>query len=214
MPNERKFTYDVFISYARADGEWAPKILLPRLEKAGLRCAIDIRDFAPGAPVVEEIRRCIEDSRKTLMVLTPTYLEREWTTFETRVVQTISPANRDRRLIPLLKKECKAPPEIESLTNVNFATPDDPEWPWAQLITALGGNIEYKTEKEPRRESWFLAHPYGMPPNFTGRDAEREMLSRWLNHEPEHRLLVLRALGGFGKSALSWRWLMRDVDPG
>ncbi|MCP4693748.1 MAG: hypothetical protein GY859_37285, partial [Desulfobacterales bacterium] len=39
-------------------------------------------------------------------------------------------------------------------------------------------------------------------------------LTRWLNHEPEHRLLVLRALGGFGKSALSWRWLMRDVDPG
>ncbi len=52
-----------------------------------------------------------------------------------------------------------------------------------------------------------------MPPNFTGRVAERKMLTRWLNHDAAHRLLVLRALGGFGKSALCWRWLMRDVDP-
>ncbi|MCP4690677.1 MAG: TIR domain-containing protein, partial [Desulfobacterales bacterium] len=176
-------------------------------------CAIDIRDFAPGAPTVTEIERCVRESRNTLLVLTPRYLEREWTEFEALLVQTLSPANKDRRLIPLLKEACEPPTRISALTYVNFATPDDPEWPWTQLITALDGNVEYKTEKEPRRESWFLAHPYGMPPNFTGRVAEREMLTRWLNHEPEHRLLVLRALGGFGKSALCWRWLMRDVDP-
>ncbi|MCP4693112.1 MAG: hypothetical protein GY859_34030, partial [Desulfobacterales bacterium] len=47
----------------------------------------------------------------------------------------------------------------------------------------------------------------------TGRIAEREMLSHWLNQDADNRLFVLRALGGFGKSALCWRWLMRDVDP-
>ncbi|MCP4691696.1 MAG: toll/interleukin-1 receptor domain-containing protein, partial [Desulfobacterales bacterium] len=208
-PESPQFTYDVFISYARADGKWIPKVLLPRLEKAGLTCALDIRDFRPGAPTVDEIRRCIQESRKTLMVLTPTYLEREWTTLETRVVQNLSPSNRDRRLIPLLKKECDPPPEIESLTFVNFVNPDNPEWPWTQLITALGGEVEYKTPEEPTRETWFLAHPYGMPPNFTGRVSEREMLTSWLNHDADNRLFVLRALGGFGKSALSWRWLMR-----
>src|SRR5207249_611701 len=29
----------------------------------------------------------------------------------------------------------------------------------------------------------------------------------------ENRLLVLRALGGFGKSALAWHWLLHDVEP-
>ena len=49
-----------------------------------------------------------------------------------------------------------------------------------------------------------------MPPYFTGRDAERQLLSDWLHQGPQP-LLVLRALGGFGKSALTWHWLLHDV---
>src|SRR5438034_11509184 len=52
-----------------------------------------------------------------------------------------------------------------------------------------------------------------MPPNFTGRVAERAMLTRWLDADATHPLLVLRALGGFGKSALAWHWLTHDVAP-
>jgi tetratricopeptide (TPR) repeat protein len=52
-----------------------------------------------------------------------------------------------------------------------------------------------------------------MPPNFTGRAAERAMLTGWLDADGDHPLLVLRALGGFGKSALAWHWLLHDVDP-
>jgi tetratricopeptide (TPR) repeat protein len=68
-------------------------------------------------------------------------------------------------------------------------------------------------DQEPAREDWYLAHPYPMPPNFTGRAAERSMLDDWLERDTKHRLLVLRALGGFGKSALAWHWLMHDVSP-
>jgi hypothetical protein len=60
---------------------------------------------------------------------------------------------------------------------------------------------------------WFLAHPYPMPPNYTGRVAERAMLTRWLDTDAAHPLLSLRALGGFGKSALAWHWLTHDVKP-
>ncbi len=52
-----------------------------------------------------------------------------------------------------------------------------------------------------------------MPPNFTGRVAERAMLTQWLNDDSENRLFILRALGGFGKSALTWHWLTHDVNP-
>jgi tetratricopeptide (TPR) repeat protein len=59
-------------------------------------------------------------------------------------------------------------------------------------------------------QGWLLAHPYGMPPHFTGRKAELQMLSDWLgSNQPP--LLVLRALGGFGKSALTWHWLTQQV---
>jgi len=61
-------------------------------------------------------------------------------------------------------------------------------------------------------EGWYIPHPYPMPPNFTGRVAERTTLTEWLNKDTENRLFIIRALGGFGKSALTWHWLTHDID--
>jgi tetratricopeptide (TPR) repeat protein len=52
-----------------------------------------------------------------------------------------------------------------------------------------------------------------MPPNFSGRADERRLLTDWLTQDAAHPLLVIRALGGFGKSALGWHWLTHDIDP-
>ncbi len=60
---------------------------------------------------------------------------------------------------------------------------------------------------------WFLPHPYGMADGFTGRAAELTLLDDWLEDDPAHPLLLIRALGGFGKSALAWRWLTQNVNP-
>src|SRR5688572_5143183 len=76
-----------------------------------------------------------------------------------------------------------------------------------QYTSVIERNIE---KHEP--DFWALKHPYPMPPNFTGRIAERAMLTQWLNEDLENHLFILRALGGFGKSALSWQWLTHDVD--
>jgi hypothetical protein len=51
-----------------------------------------------------------------------------------------------------------------------------------------------------------------MPPNFTGRATELEILDNWLADDKD-RLLILRALGGFGKSALAWQWINTRVNP-
>jgi tetratricopeptide (TPR) repeat protein len=207
------FKYDVFISYSHTDRAWVRGELLPRLEAAGLKVLIDFRDFEPGAPSVQEMRRGVATSHKTLLVLTPAYLESAWTSFESLLLQTLDPANRDRRLIPLLRARCDLPLEISYLTYVNFVDPEDWEIAWTQLLTALGAPPVQEAPEAPAREAWYLAHPYPMPPNFTGRAAERGMLSGWLGADPDHPLLVIRALGGFGKSALGWHWLLHDVDP-
>ncbi|MBI3240741.1 MAG: trypsin-like peptidase domain-containing protein [Chloroflexi bacterium] len=62
----------------------------------------------------------------------------------------------------------------------------------------------------PEPAYWPLGHSYAVSPNFTGRIDERAALSAWLNDGPT--VLVVRALGGFGKSALAWHWLLNDVD--
>lgn len=206
-------TYDVFISYSSKDKEWVRGELLQRIEKAGLRAFIDFRDFTRGAPSLKEMERGVIQCRKTLLILTPDYINSEWCDIESIMAQTLSPANRDLRMIPLLKTPCDKPLRIAALTHVDFTGRADFDLAWRQLLTALGAAPEPVQPEAPSRDQWFLAHPYAMPPNFTGRVAERNMLTDWLNNDNGHPLLVLRALGGFGKSALTWHWLLHDVDP-
>jgi len=63
------------------------------------------------------------------------------------------------------------------LTHIHFAEDANHNLAWRQLLTALGKPPEPEPPKEARRDDWHLAHPYPMPPNFTGRVAERQMLT-------------------------------------
>ena len=211
MRTEHKM--DVFISYSSKDRAWVRGELLQRIEQAGLEAFIDFRDFARGAPSIEECERGVEKCRKTLLVLTPDYVKSDWAAIENIMAVTRDPANRQLRLIPLLKAECEKPPRIGALTHIDFTDGADHDLAWLQLLTALGAPPDPERPEQPKRDRWFLAHPYPMPPNFTGRAAEREMLNRWLDGDVAHLLLSLRALGGFGKSALVWHWLTHDVQP-
>jgi tetratricopeptide (TPR) repeat protein len=56
----------------------------------------------------------------------------------------------------------------------------------------------------------YFAHPYPLQEHFTGRVRERRMLTQWLKAD-DHPMLALIAIGGMGKSALTWAWLQRDV---
>ncbi len=210
---QAKSEFDVFISYSSRDKAWVRGELLERIEQAGLRAFIDFRDFTRGAPSIKEMARGVRDCPKTLLILTPDYIGSEWCELEAIMGQTLSPANRDLRLIPLLKTPCEKPLYVGALTHIDFSDGADLELAWRQLLTALGKPPELTRPKELERSEWFLAHPYPMPPNFTGRVAERAMLTRWLDADDAHPLLVLRALGGFGKSALAWHWLTHDVAP-
>lgn len=60
-------------------------------------------------------------------------------------------------------------------------------------------------------DRWRIVHPYAISPDFTGRLEERKLLSEWLDPGNKIRLLIIQALGGFGKSALAWYWLTHDV---
>ena len=55
---------------------------------------------------------------------------------------------------------------------------------------------------------WFFGHRYGDLAAFTGRADELKMLDEWVANDHE-ALLMIRALGGFGKSALAWAWFNR-----
>jgi len=138
MSTEIECTYDAFISYSHTDKTWVRRTLLPHLERAGLTTFIDYRDFEPGAPSVTEMQRAVGSSRKTLLVLTPAYLQSAWTEFEALMLQTLDPANRARRLLPLLKAKCELPLNIGYLTCIDFTDPEEQDLAWSRLLKALG----------------------------------------------------------------------------
>ena len=57
--------------------------------------------------------------------------------------------------------------------------------------------------------SWLHGHSFATSTNFVGRDDERKFLNEWIQKGPA--LLIIRALGGFGKSALAWQWLTKEA---
>ena len=56
----------------------------------------------------------------------------------------------------------------------------------------------------------YFAHPYALQRNFTGRARERRELTEWFTSDTRPVFAYI-AIGGMGKSALTWAWLQRDV---
>jgi tetratricopeptide (TPR) repeat protein len=89
--------------------------------------------------------------------------------------------------------------------------------------------IEEKTEKQPiiqvlhpipeeqtlQQEisippSPYFAHPYPLQENFTGRFSERKELTEWFTNS-DKPMFAYVAIGGMGKSAVTWYWLREDI---
>ncbi|MCM3884214.1 toll/interleukin-1 receptor domain-containing protein [Frankia sp. R82] len=133
--------YDLFVSYSRLNGEWVHTVLVPRLRAAGLRVAIDSENFRIGAPILSEIERVLEESRRTLLVLTTAYLRSEWAEFEHLLTQTADPANRRLRIIPILLEPVRLPARIAMLNHLDLSRPQRVEEGLHRLIGQLLGPV-------------------------------------------------------------------------
>ncbi|MFT3911944.1 MAG: hypothetical protein QM737_21140 [Ferruginibacter sp.] len=56
----------------------------------------------------------------------------------------------------------------------------------------------------------YLAHPYAIIKNFTGRREEMTRLTEWFKYEKEP-MCVVEAIGGMGKSSVCWKWLQDEI---
>jgi Tol biopolymer transport system component len=152
MTDQARYDWDVFVSYSHADAEWVQNELLPRLRQVRvgeepLRVCIDTKSFEVGAPIVTEVERAVQNSRKTVLVLTPDYLKSDWATFENVMLAALDPANQQRRLIPLLVKKCKLPLRIRSLICVDLAGAADVEGQFHKMLNAIGASEESQLEE-------------------------------------------------------------------
>ena len=79
--------YDVFISYSHADSQYVESILLRGLEHSPdtefqYKVCVHSRDWNIGEDIPTQIFRSVSDSRRTIIVLSASYVESQWSDME------------------------------------------------------------------------------------------------------------------------------------
>jgi hypothetical protein len=119
------YRYDVFISYRQREPDrgWVRGTLLPALETHGLAVCIDFRDFRLGATIVTEMERSIEESRYTLAILTPAYLESHFTDLENVLAEHLGLEEGQNRLLIVDREPTK--PSLRMRARLRLDMTDD-----------------------------------------------------------------------------------------
>jgi tetratricopeptide (TPR) repeat protein len=204
------------LSYRRGgqDADFAWRIV-KKLEDAGLRCAIDERDFSPDATFLEEMERCIRESRFTLAVLSPRYLDSGNTTEEAIIAKVRDMADRRRRLVPLILETVDRPIWLYNIVGIDFVASDPRVDPYEKLLALFGIKTATPT---PPSSSVPRAWP-DLPPALVsiarlpntreflfGRNEQLAQLDKAWEDSSIHVVTIV-APGGVGKSALVNHWL-------
>ena len=84
---DRDKHYDAFISYSHEDRDFVEMTLLQGLESAQdselrYKVCVHSRDWNVGEDIPSQIFRSVEDSRKTIIVLSQSYVESKWSDME------------------------------------------------------------------------------------------------------------------------------------
>lgn len=135
--------YDVFISFAHEDEKFISDALLPGLETGATiyKTCVHLRDWIPGEMIPTQIIKSIERSRRTLVVVSKSYVKSPWGLMEFHMAH--ASAMTDRRIsviVILLEDICKddiLDPDLRLYMQTNTYLQWGDLWFWDKLRYAL-----------------------------------------------------------------------------
>ena len=151
----REFTYDAFVAYCSRETlerQWVHLTLVPKLEgEYGLKVCIHHRDFLPGRDIPDNIVDAINNSRKTLLVLSPSFLDSGWCNFEVRMARAKLVEERRDSIVLVLYRSLDIPGTriprklmnlLDRKTYAEWTTnPEGQELFWNKLVSVLRRDV-------------------------------------------------------------------------
>jgi len=133
------YKYDAFISYRHQEPDKAfARRLFKDLECDGYKIAIDERDFRSEAAFLDEMERCIIESRFTLCIVSPRYLDSGNCVEEAVICKVLDMSQRIRRLLPLTVEKAAMPIWMYGIVGIDFTASDPLIAPLDKLKSDLG----------------------------------------------------------------------------
>uniref|UniRef100_A0A8W7PW05 TIR domain-containing protein n=1 Tax=Anopheles coluzzii TaxID=1518534 RepID=A0A8W7PW05_ANOCL len=140
-------------TYSHKDEEFVTDQMLPRLESEELNFKIcwHVRDFMPGEMIASQITKAVEDSRRTIIILSHNYLESVWGQMEFSTAYLQSLEDKRNRVIPIIYQDIgdidQLDPELQAYLKTNTYVRWDDPWFWDKLHYAMPRKRHRKHEQ-------------------------------------------------------------------
>ncbi|CAD7090423.1 unnamed protein product [Hermetia illucens] len=135
--------YDAFISYSHKDEDFVIENILPNLENGPIPYSLCLheRDWVPGEFIHIQIMQSVNDSRRTVIVLSPNFLESVWGTLEFQIAYKAALEEARTRIIIIMYSDIgnsvDVGPELKSYLNTNTYIKWSDPWFWEKLRHAM-----------------------------------------------------------------------------
>ncbi len=190
--------YDLFVSYSQADRGWVEGYLLDALQDANVSVISEL-NFTLGAPRISEFERAVQQSKRTLLVLSPAYLAEAGLSFVDLLAQQYGLDTGTWPVIPLVLSPVELPPRLALLVALDATAMER----WPEVITRLCDSLRRgppaPAAKPPCPYPGMRAFRQDEADHFYGREAEVDDLIQRLRLFP---FVAVIGASGSGKSSL------------